>query len=380
MIKTLLSIILTVLFGTALVAQETADKEKYSAFHFGFTYPISTNGLRAYEYNNGASINLLAGISNSEKAFVLGGLGNIVRADINGVAFAGLVNFAGGKTKGLAFAGLTNASMQGSAGVAFAGLLNLNGGETKGLTFAGLTNASMQGSAGVAFAGLVNFNNKASKGLAFAGGMNLTNGAFGGVQFAGLANVARNVSGWQFAGLVNVAKKVKGIQIGGLMNVADSSDYAVGIVNLIGNGEKTVALVYDELGNVTATFRSGGKTLYGIVGAGYGTDGGTSLVTEAGIGANVHLGSKWRLNNDLTSGYILAKRAVHKNSYTLWLAWRASSLIEVAAGTGINYLYTNNPQNINVFPSHSFWKNYTDNKLQQIFAGYKLSLRMRIKQ
>ena len=374
--KILLSIVLWAMGCAAIFAQEMGAEERSSSFHFGFIYPVSSNGQQAYLYANKVSINLLVGVSNREQAFALAGLGNSARAGISGIAIAGLANLNGGETKGLTVAGLTNIVMQGASGSAVAGLANLNGGATKGLTVAGLANITRRGTKGIGVAGLANINGESSSGWTVTGGVNMTNGVYSGMQIAGMANAAGKVAGMQIAGLMNVAKTVRGVQLSGLVNVADSSDYPVGLINLIHNGEKAVALTYDELGNVIASFLSGSKTMYGIVGVGHGTSaGGASLVTEAGIGANVRLGSKLRLNNDLTSGYLIASRATFKSGYTLWLAWRAARAVEIAAGAGINYMFTNNTNNMRVFPSHWLWKNYSSEKLQQVFAGYRLSIR-----
>src|SRR6202012_1793243 len=90
-----------------------------------------------------------------------------------------------------------------------------------------------------------------------------------GMQVAGIANSADEVKGVQIAGLFNVAKKVKGVQIAGLFNVADSSDYPVALVNFVKNGRKSVSLSYDELQYMHIYLRSGGRVLYGLIGAGY---------------------------------------------------------------------------------------------------------------
>jgi hypothetical protein len=90
------------------------------------------------------------------------------------------------------------------------------------------------------------------------------------VLIAGLSNtVGKSYNGLQIAGLVNVARHVSGVQIAGVVNIADDSDCPVGLINLIKNGEKGIALTYSETGSTVVSFRSGGKITYGIVGIGY---------------------------------------------------------------------------------------------------------------
>jgi hypothetical protein len=70
--------------------------------------------------------------------------------------------------------------------------------------------------------------------------------------------------------------------------VADSSDYPIGLINIVKNGRKSFSLDTDESGLVALTFRSGGKVLYGVVGAGYYlTDRELLYAMEAGIGARL---------------------------------------------------------------------------------------------
>lgn len=46
------------------------------------------------------------------------------------------------------------------------------------------------------------------------------------------------MKGVQFAGLVNVAEEVTGVQFAALVNVAEESDFPIGIINIIKEGEK----------------------------------------------------------------------------------------------------------------------------------------------
>jgi hypothetical protein len=77
----------------------------------------------------------------------------------------------------------------------------------------------------------------------------------------------------QIASLINIAENVTGVQIAGLVNVAENNDYPVDFVNLIKNGEKSIAVTYNEIGSLAVSFRSGGRVTYGITGCGYNMKG-----------------------------------------------------------------------------------------------------------
>src|SRR5690606_38684099 len=113
----------------------------------------------------------------------------------------------------------------------------------------------------------------------------------------------RGVNGMQIAGLVNRAGKVNGVQLAGLVNIADSSDYPLGLINLIRNGQRSIAVEGDTQGRLSVGFRSGSRVMYGIVGMGYGVVPqefrylfgagiGANLVTDRFFGLAVELSSK----------------------------------------------------------------------------------------
>lgn len=141
-------------------------------------------------------------------------------------------------------------------------------------------------------------------GLQLAGAVNHSVGTVSGLQVAGLYNAARRgVNGMQIAGLVNRAGKVNGVQLAGLVNIADSSDYPLGLINLIRNGQRSIAVEGDTQGRLSVGFRSGGRVMYGIVGMGYGVVPqefrylfragiGAHLVTDRFFGLAVELSSK----------------------------------------------------------------------------------------
>jgi hypothetical protein len=49
------------------------------------------------------------------------------------------------------------------------------------------------------------------------------------------------------------------VQIAGFINIADSSDYSIGIINIIRQGEKGIGVSVDETKTAMVSFRSGGR-------------------------------------------------------------------------------------------------------------------------
>src|SRR5690606_22674579 len=121
-----------------------------------------------------------------------------------------------------------------------------------------------------------------------------------GSQFAGFINVAKDIKGTQFAGFINIARKVKGAQIAGFINIADSSDTPIGLLNIIKTGEKSIGVSVDDQLTTLVTFRSGGKILYGILGAGYNFENEKEQYAfEAGLGAHFFNGPRFRIHAEL---------------------------------------------------------------------------------
>ncbi len=308
------------LMGVFTLFSATAQ-DKYTTFHLSFVPPLSTNGIKAYEYSNGASLNLLAGISRNEENFSFAGLSNVITNDAKGFQFAGLSNFIGNNGGGMLFSGLAN----------------------------------------------------------------ITKGSYSGFQFAGLINIAKNINGFQFAGLINKAKNVNGVQFAGIINIAENSDFPIGLINIIKNGEKGIAVTYNELGSTMVTFRSGGKVTYGIIGVGYNHKVSNRAYTvEAGLGAHINCLSWLRINNELkvaSFGYSnnpfiadskLSNPVFHVN-YSLMPASRISRHFELFGGPSINYINARNTDS-ELMPNHSIWKQSGSTRLQQIYVGYQVGV------
>ena len=228
------------------------NQGKYVPFHFSFMPPLSSNGINASQYTNGASFSILAGMSANERNFTFASISNVIANEARGLQFAGISNYIGKQGQGVAFAGITNT--------------------TKG-TY---------------------------KGVQLAGLLNTTKGTYKGVQLAGLLNTSKDITGLQFAGLLNIAGKVRGVQFAGLLNIAEESDCPIGLVNIVKRGEMGIALTYDILGNGIVSFRSGGKYTYGIIGFGYNhkLSGDNKTVADAGYGVHIPCYSWFQINNE----------------------------------------------------------------------------------
>lgn len=314
--KVALSILLgIVVLSTNHVSGQTAtpSHEKKSAVHVSFIPPLSTNGIKAGEYTNLFSFNLLAGISKNERAFTFGGLTNIIRNNSSGFQLAGLGNYVGNEGSGMLLSGLTN----------------------------------------------------------------IVKNRYSGFQFAGLANVSGDIDGFQFAGLFNVAKNVSGVQFAGLLNIADHSDYPIGLINIIKDGEMSIAATYNEIGTAGITFRSGGKVTYGILGVGYNHKAkGDAFAVLGGFGAHININSWLRINNELTGETFgnFSDEITFKAGYALMPAFRVGQHVELFGGPSINYMQTDDADNHKMFPSNSLWKKDDSSKLQQIYIGYQVGI------
>lgn len=295
------------------VAFAQIGENKKSSIQVSFVWPIGTNGTDAAEYTNDYSLNLLMGISKNERKLTLGGLSNVILNDAKGVQVAGLSNYVGNSGQGVQWAGLAN----------------------------------------------------------------LNKGRFNGLQVAGLLNTAVHVHGVQIAGLVNVAKDVKGVQLSGLINIAENSDVPIGLINIIKNGEMGIAVTYDGIGNAMASFRSGGKYTYGILGVGYNHKmKKNGWVTEAGLGAHIPVVKWFRINNELKASSVGcdSNEPVFNAGYSLLPAFRIGRHFELFGGASINYMETKNRSAKNLFPNHSLWKDDNSARLQQVYIGYLVGM------
>ena len=284
--------------------------------HFGLVYPLSTNGIHAPLDTNNLSISLIAGISSAEQGLSFAGFSNIILHDTKGAQFAGFSNHIGGNVEGAQFAGF----------------------------------------------------------------LNTVKGEVRGSQFAGFINVAKDVNGSQFAGFINVAKKVKGEQISGFINIADSSDYPIGIINIIKNREKSIGLNYDVDQTAMLTFRSGGKVLYGIIGAGFNFKNKDEIYAfEAGIGLHINFSSQFRVNTEATVKTLECFRdgEYFNTSIRFLPALKIAKFLEIYAGPSINYLNANTDEGKNLHKHNiKSWQNKWSDNFQALYISYTTGIQI----
>lgn len=243
----------------------------------------------------------------------------------------------------------------------------------RGLSFAGLSNVVVHDTKGVQFAGFSNHIGKTASGALFAGFMNIYGGG-SGPAFAGFANIAKDVKGSQFAGFINIAKKVKGTQVAGFINIADSSDYPVGIINIIKNGEKSIGLTTDENQTAMLSFRSGGKILYGILGIGYNFKNTDEVYAfEAGLGAHFFRSRSFRVNAEITSSMLEGFKEGEYMKATLRAmpALKITPFLEIFAGPSLNFISTNTTEGIALTKKTiKEWPGEWDDDFRALYLGY----------
>lgn len=373
--KEILGIMLAVISCNITFSQ--SQEVKKSAFQFTFFPPVGTQGVYASRYSNGVSFNLLAGISQDERYFTLGSLGNIVKNDASGLQLAGVANITRNNAYAFQLAGVSNIVGNNGKGIALSGVANISK-EYKGCQLAGVANMASNNVHGFQLAGVSNIVGNNGKGMALSGVANISK-EYGGCQLAGIANMAGDVNGFQLAGVFNKAKKVKGVQFAGILNIADESDYSIGLINIIKNGEMGIGISYNEIGSTVLSLRSGGRLLYGIIGLGYNhrSVSPASFVFEAGYGVHINFSEKFRINTE-AKAQLLSMFANQENSqYSLAIlpALKLGSNFEIFAGPSISYLISDNTDNEKLFPKNTsinIWKSFGSSRLKQVNIGFSI--------
>ncbi len=225
----------------------------------------------------------------------------------------------------------------------------------------------------VSLAGFANIIQEEAKGFQLAGFLNsYENGK--GFQLAGFANIARGeVQGLQLAGLINKASKVHGVQFAGFMNIADSSDYPIGIVNLIEDGTKAIGISVDDDQTILASFRSGGRVLYGIVGIGYNVQNNKQrYAIEAGLGAHLLSKNQFNLNIEVANTSLIdfEKGIYSKGSIRLIPAYKISKNIEIYGGPAISHIFTNTDEGIDMIKNDIWKRSLKEGEMNAVNIGF----------
>ena len=349
------------------------------------------------------SVNII-GVSKNKKSLALGGLGNVVREKAYGLQIGGLYNHVGDIGRGVAIAGLANTTLGSYYGVQLGGLWNYTSLDTKGVMIGGLGNWVNSGFDGLQLGGLGNIT-RDTRAIQVAGLTNISKGLYGiqisgltniaqdtyglqlaglfnvshdlyGMQLAGLFNCAKDVYGLQFAGLVNVAKSARGVQFAAILNVAEESDFPIGLINIIKQGDKGVALTYDILGNAVMSFRSGGKYTYGILGVGCNAQIEERLVVEAGYGLQIPVCRWLDVNNEFKATTMGYNSGYTRSNFSYLLApsftlWRHCNLF---AGASINYFMSDRASAATLLPNAGLWRKEGDRGIGQLYLGYQVGV------
>lgn len=267
------------IFGVLMCSVYAAGAQSlHSNAHIGFIYPLSTNGTQAAEYSNKFSMHALGGLSKNEEAVALYGVAGVVRDTALGYMASGVVSIVGKAVDGCQMGGCVNYAGGNVHGFQAAGFINVAG-SVDGAQAGGFANVALTRVNGLQAAGFINTADTAQ--VQLGGFVNVA--SHSGVQVAGFVNKANDVDGSQIAGFINVGRKVKGVQIAGFINIADSCDYPIGLINITRNGEQALGVTVNEIGTTMATFRSGGRVLYGIIGiGGNGTGGYRAYALQGG--------------------------------------------------------------------------------------------------
>jgi hypothetical protein len=323
----------------AILSLASSTFAQSSAAHIGFVYPLSSNGKNAAAYTNHFSFHLIAGVSKAETGAAIAGVSNIIKDSATGVQIAAFSNHIGRTSRSVQVAGFMNQVKKDANGAQIAGFLNLDG-SLDGFQAAGFGNIVTGDVNGTQLAGFMNTARNNSQ-AQVTGFVNITNK--GKIQVAGFVNKATDVH-TQVAGFINIAKKVKGVQVAGFINIADSSDYPIGLVNIVKGGERMVSVSIDETATVLATFKSGGRILYGILGVGYNLKDNPDplYALQVGMGGHLPLLSHFRINVEATNTFLTSFKGGEYNRQTLAIypAYRFGSRLEVFAGPTFNYVST----------------------------------------
>lgn len=349
-------IFILALIGIATQVSFAQVKDSVCKTHYGIAYPISTHGKDASNITNKFSLHLLTANSAGVDGFEATGVLSNVKGNVEGMQLAGIANITEGNVKGI----------QGTWG------LNFTKGNVKGLQCSGVMNIA----------------EKNVKGFQGAGCANIAD-SIKGFQGSGFINIANEVKGVQWSSFINYAKNVKGTQISGFINIADSSDYPVGLVNIIKNGKKTLNVSTNMQNDIMLSFKSGGRKLFGIVGLGYNPFY-KELEFSAHVGMGYHIPVTQKFTIDIEGialGYLSKddmdeadhKHNHHKNDslgaasamLNIVFDYQPFKHFGITAGPTLQYMFTKNKSKYDCI-DNTLWhkENLDKNRFQSLWAGF----------
>jgi hypothetical protein len=280
-------------------------------FQLSFLPYVGTNYLMSGNVINDWSINAIAGYSRGNRVAEFAGFANFTRGNIQGFQAAGFANIVGGNVKGVQAAGFVNYLGDTLRGTQLAGFVNYTHNNNALNQSAGFVNVAQKGLIATQFAGFVNhadsvnaaqasgFYNHANslKGWQAAGFLN-TAKRVKGVQTAGFLNTVKDIKGVQIAGFLNTAKRVNGVQLS-VFNYADTLDgVQIGVFNYAKTGGyNALELSTNELNTYNIAYKSGGRSFYTAVMAGFSPKNNTTVWSfGAGIGTLLTLNKSTDIN------------------------------------------------------------------------------------
>ncbi|WP_313531574.1 hypothetical protein [Sphingobacterium multivorum] len=343
----------------------------YSPYQISMTPGLSTHGFIRSQIVNKFSINIIGGSTAGVKGMELGGVFNINQYDMQGMQMAGVFNAVGGNVRGVQLAGVGNRDFGGMTGLQMAGVFNGVGGNASGVQIAGVGNHVVGQVKGLQIAGVFNKADTV-RGVQIAGVVNLTKDASGTTQLASILNHSESTVGNQIAGLANKAKKVKGIQLAGIVNIADSSDYPIGLLNFIKNGEKSLSVAINEDSYLGLQFRSGGRVLYSLLSINVALEGNRpdKYAFEAGLGAVVLNGAKFSLRTEITARNLLTEKFKmldnHQSSLRVIPAFKLSERMSIFVAPSLNYAERDENS---IYGGSTVWKAWRRDRTRNTFYG-----------
>jgi len=371
-----------------LTAQTDSTSLERRPFQFTFLFPpLSTNGAMNARIVNDVSLNLFLGVSGGVEKFEAGGFINIDQYHMNGFQVAGFGNTVGGHVLGAQMAGFYNVNGTWAQGFQGSGFVNVAGGDLTGVQMAGFVNVTGNALEGFQGAGFVNVSGSAKRGFQVAGFGNVVGAGPTHLQGAGFFNVAEEIEGAQLAGFINVAGTVKGFQGAGFLNVCDSIDgVPLAFISVVRkNGYRSFGLTVSEVQYVNLNYKMGVSKLYNIYSFGKPLGPGSRWMFGGGLGTEVGLSEKMKLNIEGTvhqelwiadpdSPYFLhIDRLNLYNTVKVLFGWSMGDRVDLHIGPSFNVAVAHTSPGLGVKPwqeiaPYSFYnhtgRSYKDTRVQ----------------
>jgi hypothetical protein len=330
-----------------------------------FIPPLSTNGFEAGDVVSEVSIGIIGDYIGAVRGCQAASVFGILSAPSSGVQAAGAIAVAAARFRGVQASGAVNISAGPFELAQLAGAVNIAAGEF----------------GGAQLAGGVNVSGNLLQGAQVAGGANVSGGLVQGAQVAGGANVAERFDGVQLAP-VNVAGSGSGLQLG-VVNVCGELDgEAIGVVNIIGNGIFDIELAAGDAPLFGVMAKTGGRTIYGVVGFGLHPLDPTRTGWAWGIGGRKRSGRfefdldavGWAMGRpgepfSSSSGNVLAKLRGTAG-------WRLVPGFAVFAGPTVNVWISDDGQRFEGLHDFAFYDNESAGTRVIVWPGFTAGLRL----